>query len=195
MSEFTIQSGTEVWAYCLMPNHIHMVMVPAEEDGLRAALGEAHRRYTRYVNFREGWRGHLWQERFHSFTMDERYLLSTVRYVERNPVEATLCDYPQEWEWSSARAQSIGRINTLLSLFQHVKKENNCVFQLQNLTDIRRHPLNCSLQTTDPVNFQPPVVPAPCRYLDSQQFGELTESNWSQRLSKQIFLWRRPAFG
>ena len=90
---------------------------------------------------------------------------------------------------------SIGRINTLLSLFQHVKKENNCVFRLQNLTDIRRHPLNCFLQTTDPVNFQPPGVPAPCRYFDSQQFGELTESNCSQRLSKQICLGRRPAFG
>ncbi len=53
-----------------------------EEDGLRATLGEAHGRYTRHINFREGWRGHLWQERFHSFTMDEKYLLSTVRYVE-----------------------------------------------------------------------------------------------------------------
>jgi putative transposase len=43
---------------CLMPNHVHLVMVPAEEDGLRTTLGEAHRRYTRYINFREGWRGH-----------------------------------------------------------------------------------------------------------------------------------------
>jgi len=65
MAEATRASGTEVWAYCLMPNHIHMVMMPAAEDGLRASLGEAHRRYTRYINFRESWRGHLWQERFH----------------------------------------------------------------------------------------------------------------------------------
>ena len=50
-----------------MPNHVHFVMVPKNEDGLRATLGEAHRGYTRYVNFREQWRGHLWQERFHSF--------------------------------------------------------------------------------------------------------------------------------
>jgi len=55
-----------------MPNHVHLVMVPGEEDGLRVTLGEAHRRYTRHINFREGWRGHLWQERFHSFTMDEK---------------------------------------------------------------------------------------------------------------------------
>ena len=56
-------------------------MVPGEEDGLRATLGEARWRYTRHINSREGWRGHLWQERFHSFTMDEKYLLSTVRNV------------------------------------------------------------------------------------------------------------------
>ena len=94
ISEFGRRSGTEVWAYCLMPNHVHLVMVPGKEGGLRATLGEAHRRYTRHINFRQGWRGHLWQERFHSFTMDEKYLLSTVRYVERNPVAARLCVNP-----------------------------------------------------------------------------------------------------
>lgn len=114
MSEFSRQSGTEVWAYCLMPNHIHLVMVPSEEDGLRATLGEAHRRYTRYINFREGWRGHLWQERFHSFTMDEKYLLSTVRYVERNPVVAKLCVKPEDWKWSSARAHLSGKDDKLV---------------------------------------------------------------------------------
>ena len=61
-------------------------------------------RYPRSVNFREGWRGHLWQERFHSFPLDERYLLATVRYVERNPVAARLCASCDEWPWSSAWA-------------------------------------------------------------------------------------------
>nr|WP_245232789.1 transposase [Thiorhodococcus minor] len=58
--------GTSVLAYCLMPNHVHLILVPADELGLRDALGEAHRRYTRRINFREGWRGHHWRERFHS---------------------------------------------------------------------------------------------------------------------------------
>jgi len=57
MAQATRASDTEVWAYCLMPNHVHLVMVPANEDGLRASLGETHRRYTRHINFREGWRG------------------------------------------------------------------------------------------------------------------------------------------
>jgi putative transposase len=53
------QCRVEIWAYCLMPNHVHLIAVPKSEDGLRQAIGEAHRRYTRRVNFRERWRGHL----------------------------------------------------------------------------------------------------------------------------------------
>lgn len=107
---------TEVWAYCLMRNHVHLIMVPQQEDGLRAAIGEAHRRYTRLINFREKWRGHLWQERFHSFPMDERYLLAAVRYVERNPVAAKLCEKPEDWPWSSARAHIQGKDDKLVKV-------------------------------------------------------------------------------
>ncbi|MGB2864188.1 MAG: transposase [Sedimentisphaerales bacterium] len=71
-----------MWAYCLMPNHVHLIVVPESEDGLRRGIGEAHRRYSRRINFREGWRGHLWQGRFASFPMDERYLMLAVRYVD-----------------------------------------------------------------------------------------------------------------
>jgi putative transposase len=78
-----------------LPKHVHLIAVPSSEGGLRRALGEAHGRYTRYVNFREGWRGHLWQGRFASFVMDESYLLATVRYVELNPVRAHLVKEPE----------------------------------------------------------------------------------------------------
>jgi putative transposase len=71
-----------------MPNHVHLIAVPKTETSLARALGEAHRRYTRRINFRENWRGHLWQERFASFPMDESHLLAAVRYVEMNPVVA-----------------------------------------------------------------------------------------------------------
>ena len=116
VSESARQTETEIWSYCLMPNHVHLVMVPSTEDGLRATLGEAHRHYTRHINFRQGWRGHLWQERFHSFLMDEDYLLATVRYVERNPVAARLCRHPAEWPWSSARAHLQGIDDSLVTV-------------------------------------------------------------------------------
>ena len=90
MAEFCGQHGVEVWGYCLMPNHVHLIAVPKSEDGLRRAIGEAHRRYTRRINFREGWRGHLWQGRFASFVMDDDYLLAAARYIELNPVRARM---------------------------------------------------------------------------------------------------------
>ncbi len=76
MAELCCRCGVEVWAYCLMLNHVHLIVVPASEDGLRRAVGEAYRRYSRFTNFREGWRGHLFQGRFASHPVDERYLLA-----------------------------------------------------------------------------------------------------------------------
>jgi REP element-mobilizing transposase RayT len=57
MSEWCMKFQVETWAYCLKPNHIHLIVVPETKDGLNLAIGEAHRRYTRRINFREGWRG------------------------------------------------------------------------------------------------------------------------------------------
>ena len=54
---FCRKANTQVWAYCLMPNHVHLILVPADETGLRRALGETHRRYTRRINSRQGCRG------------------------------------------------------------------------------------------------------------------------------------------
>ena len=103
----------DIWAYCLMPNHVHLIAVPSEKENLRLAIGEAHRRYTRRVNFREGWKGHLWQGRFASYVMDERYLLACARYIENNPVRAGLADRADRWSWSSAKSH-IGRKNDKL---------------------------------------------------------------------------------
>ena len=91
-------------AYCLMPNHVHLIAVPEKEDSLARAIGEAHRRYTRRVNFRAGWRGHLWQGRFGSCPMDPAHMLQASRYVELNPVRSGLVCKPWRCQWSSSRA-------------------------------------------------------------------------------------------
>jgi len=116
MAEWCRERGVEIWSYCLMPNHIHLVAVPSSKDGLRQAIGEAHQRYTRRINFREKWRGYLWQGRFASFVMDEPYLLATARYVELNPVRARLVASPADWPWSSARAHLSGRDDQLVNV-------------------------------------------------------------------------------
>ena len=100
-----------------MPNHIHLIAVPKSEEGLRQAIGEAHRRYARQINFRERWRGHLWQGRFASFPIDERYLLTASRYVELNPVRAKLVEIPETYKWSSAMAHLNKQDDELVKVF------------------------------------------------------------------------------
>jgi putative transposase len=116
MSEWCKARQVDIWAYCLMPNHIHLIAVPKEKESLTLAVGEAHRRYTRRINFREGWRGHLWQGRFSSFIMDQNHLLACTKYIEMNPVRAGLVKRARYWPWSSAKAHLKGRDDLLVKV-------------------------------------------------------------------------------
>ena len=109
LAEAAAASGTRCLAWCLMDNHVHLILIPETADGLRAMLGEAHRRYTRMINFREGWRGYLFQGRFASYPMDDAHLMAAVRYVEMNPVAACMVARAEDWAWSSARSHIAGR--------------------------------------------------------------------------------------
>jgi putative transposase len=116
VAEFCQKVGTEVWAYCLMSNHVHMIMVPKSPDGLRGAIAEAHRRYTLMINKRQNWRGHLWQGRFSSFPMSEEHLIAAARYIELNPLRANMVKDPKEYPWSSARAHLTGEDDKLVKV-------------------------------------------------------------------------------
>ena len=105
--------GVEVWCYCLMPNHVHLLAVPCSKDAFSRAFGQAHRRYTRMVNARFNWQGHLWQGRFSSTVVYNESLLATARYIEMNPVHARLVKSPEDYEWSSAGAHIDGRPDCL----------------------------------------------------------------------------------
>jgi putative transposase len=116
LTEHTRLAGVAVWAWCLMPNHVHLMLTPPSADALRAALADAHRRYSRMVNFREGWRGYLWQGRFASCPMDEAHALLAARYIELNPVRARLAANAEDWQWSSARAHLTGASDGLTEI-------------------------------------------------------------------------------
>lgn len=115
MREWCDRHSVAIWAYCLMTNHVHLIAVPETEQGLRLAIGEAHRRYSLRVNRREGWTGHLWQGRFSSFVMDENYLLATARYIEQNPVKAGMVNDPADYKWSSAQAHLAAKDDHLVT--------------------------------------------------------------------------------
>jgi putative transposase len=114
LAERCERGGVACWAYCLMPNHVHLVLVPTTEDGLASALGETHRRYTSFINARARWTGHLFQGRFGSAVMDEEHLLAATRYISLNPVRAGLARRAADWRWSSVRAHLAGKDDALV---------------------------------------------------------------------------------
>jgi putative transposase len=90
--------------YCLMSNHVHLVVIPHKPDALAVAFKEAHGRYASYWNASHRSSGHAWQGRFYSCPLDTTHLWEALRYVELNPVRAKLVSRPEEWPWSSAAA-------------------------------------------------------------------------------------------
>ncbi len=97
-------AGVACWAWVLMPNHVHLILVPSDEDGLRRALAPVHRRYAGIIHARRKRSGHFWQGRFGCAVMDESHLAAALVYVMLNPVRARLVGRAQDWQWSSARA-------------------------------------------------------------------------------------------
>jgi putative transposase len=114
LAEAADRAGAEIWCYCLMPNHVPVIVVPADEDGLRRTFADAHRRYTGFINARHRWTGHLWQGRFGAVVMDEEPLFHAMRYVSLNPVRARLCEHARDWPWSSVRAHLAGKDDELV---------------------------------------------------------------------------------
>ena len=110
------ENGVDVWSYCLMPNHVHLILVPSDDSGLSRAVGETHRRYSGYINARLRVTGHLFQGRFGSVAMDESHLMAAFRYVALNPVKANLAPTAAEWQWSSTPAHLCGQNDGLVNV-------------------------------------------------------------------------------
>jgi putative transposase len=138
---------------------VHLIAVPESEIALRQAIGEAHRRYTWRINFRERWRGHLWQGRFTSFVMDEPYLLAAARYIELNPVRARLALDAGQFRRSSAATHLAGKgdllvkVSPLLNLVGDWRALLNSGLTVEAYWDI----LNCFQQNQSRESRFPPV--------------------------------------
>ena len=137
--------GLTVWAYCLMDNHVHLIVVPTTIESLTKAIGETHKLYTSTINFREGWQGYLWQGRFKSVPLTGRHLYAAIRYVERNPVRAGLAEKAEDYLWSSARAHVYKTRDVLLTacfLEQEIVDWSDYLAEpesTENLSVIRHH--------------------------------------------------------
>ena len=116
LAENCRSAGVEVWAWCLMPNHVHLILVPSDPDGLRSALARVHRRYAGVIQARRKRSGHFWQGRFGAVAMDEEHLAAALRYVSLNPVRARLVARAQDWRWSSTSAHLRGKADGVTAL-------------------------------------------------------------------------------
>ena len=116
LAEHCRAAAVEVWAWCLMPNHVHLILVPSDADGLRRALARVHRRYAGVIQARRKRSGHFWQGRFGAVVMDEEYLAAAMRYVALNPVRARLVARAQAWRWASTRAHLSGKDDGITAL-------------------------------------------------------------------------------
>jgi putative transposase len=110
------KTATRCLAWCLMDNHVHLILIPLVPDGLRATLAAVHTAYSQRINTAQSASGHLFQGRFLSYPMDDAHLMVALRYVENNPVKAGMVARAEDWRWSSARAHVSGTADGLTDL-------------------------------------------------------------------------------
>jgi putative transposase len=117
--------NVSIYSYCLLPNQIHLILAPKEAELMARAVGETHRRYTNHINARENWNGHLFQNRFFSYAMDEQHGLRAARFIENLPVTLKIAPKPENYLWSSAKSRIKIASNNFLKNFQSFHSVQN----------------------------------------------------------------------
>ena len=115
LHEYTVRYGVDIWAYCLMPNHIHFICVPKVEEALGRAFNTLHMRYAQYFNGKKAVHGHLWRARFMSCALDGQSVREEVRFIETNPVRAMIVERAEDYPLSSALSHVTGELDPVLS--------------------------------------------------------------------------------
>jgi putative transposase len=114
LKEFTVKFGVDVHAWVLMTNHVHLLCTPRKVNGVSQMMQALGRQYVRYFNHRYKRTGTLWEGRFKSCLVeDEGYLLHIYRYIELNPVRASIVNEPSEYVWSSYQINGLGKVSSL----------------------------------------------------------------------------------
>jgi putative transposase len=143
-----------VMCYCLMTNHVHLLLRPAEENSLYKMMQGISLCYTQYVNRRYKRSGRLWESRFHSCIIDqERYLWAVARYIEQNPVRARMMERAEEYQYSSARAHLLGQKDDALGeeLFPAALRSDYAAFFQTEMADSEMKAIRQSVRTGRPM--------------------------------------------
>jgi len=126
LSKYSEEKEVAVLAYCLMPNHTHLLVRPSEVEALPKMMQGITLSYSKYFNGENGRTGRLWECRYHCMVVDgESYLWTVSKYIEHNPVRAGIVKRPEDYPYSSAKAHILGRKDPLLKEPPFDKSELN----------------------------------------------------------------------
>lgn len=110
LKKYSLECNCTIHAYCLMKNHVHLLVIPQNSYSLAKTMQKLSLRFTQHINKKYRRTGRLWECRFYSALVDkELYLWSVGRYIERNPVRAKIVSQPDKYRWSSAKANTSGK--------------------------------------------------------------------------------------
>jgi len=116
LKDYRERFSVDVWAYCLMTNHVHILALPSDEESLSRCIGRTNLLYTQHVNRKYRRNGRLWQNRFFSTIVDtDQYLWAVARYIEMNPVKSGMVMRPEDYPWSSCRAHISGTADGIVT--------------------------------------------------------------------------------
>ena len=135
LQQYALEHQVEVLAYCLMTNHIHLILKPATQNGLQKVLKPVHMRYSQYINKQKDWSGILWQGRFFSSALDDKYTYHAFRYVENNPVRARMVEKAIDYPYSSAQNHAGLRVDNLIADYDIGVKVDDYINYLETTDD------------------------------------------------------------
>jgi putative transposase len=116
LRQLSAKHGCAIHAYCLMTNHVHLLVTPSREDSCTATMRDLGQRYVPYFNSRHGRTGTLWEGRFRSCIAESaHYVLACYRYIELNPVRAGMVSNPAAYPWSSYAVNSGGHADPYIA--------------------------------------------------------------------------------
>lgn len=130
-----------IHAYVLMTNHVHLLVTPMKESGISQMMQALGRRYVYYINKTYKRTGTLWEGRYKSSLIDsDNYLLTCMRYIELNPIRASMVNHPGEYKWSSYHANAQGDINSLIESHPlYIELGTNEKVRQENYRELFRH--------------------------------------------------------
>ncbi|MBO1924370.1 transposase [Thiomicrorhabdus sp. 6S3-12] len=109
LQEYSEKFSVSIHAWCLMTNHVHLLCTGDADDSISKMMQSIGRQYVRYFNHKYQRTGTLWEGRFRSCLVDaDSYLFELYRYIELNPVRASMVESPDEYPWSSYRINALG---------------------------------------------------------------------------------------